>query len=242
MYMFWSEKKQGNDRMQDMMDTKKIDTVIFDMDGTVLDTLSDLAASVNHVLDRFGMPCHEESDYRRFFGNGIRYALKCAVPEGTSESTIDEMLPIFREYYEAHCMDHTCPYDGIVELMKRLKENGYRMAIVSNKIDSAVKELNDRFFSEYVDVAIGEREGIKRKPAPDTVEQALKELGSSKERSVYIGDSEVDILTAINSGMPCIAVLWGFRDREYLMENGGEIFAETPEDVFGILKKGPFLR
>ena len=237
MYMFWSEKKQGNDRMQDMIDTKKIDTVIFDMDGTVLDTLADLTASVNHVLDRFGMPRHDESDYRRFFGNGIRYALTCAAPKGTLESTIDEMLPIFREHYEAHCMDRTGPYEGIPELMKKLKENGYRMAIVSNKIDPAVKELNDRFFSEYVDVAIGEREGIKRKPAPDTVEQALKELGSSKERSVYVGDSEVDILTAVNSGMPCIAVLWGFRDREYLMENGGEIFAATPDDVFRVLKK-----
>lgn len=143
---------------------KNIDTIIFDMDGTVLNTLNDLTDSVNYVMNRFNMPTHSTEDYRRYFGNGIRYALKCAVPEGTSDSVIDEMLPVFKEYYDKHCLDKTRPYDGITELMRELKERGYKMAIVSNKIDSAVKELNDRFFSEYVDVAIGEREGIKRKP------------------------------------------------------------------------------
>lgn len=214
---------------------KNIDTIIFDMDGTVLNTLDDLTESVNYVMNRFNMPTHGTEDYRRYFGNGIRYALKCAVPEGTSDSVIDEMLPVFKEHYDKHCLDRTRPYDGITELMRKLKGRGYKMAIVSNKIDSAVKELNDRFFSEYVDVAIGEREGIKRKPAPDTVIAALNELVSNKETSVYIGDSEVDYQTAVNSGIPCISVLWGFRDKDYLVDIGAELFAETPQEVLDIL-------
>ncbi len=216
---------------------ENVNTVIFDMDGTVLDTLEDLTVSVNYVLSKFNMPEHSEEEYRKFFGNGIKYALKCAVPEETPEEVIEEMLPIFREHYNEHCLDRTKPYDGIIELMSMLKANGYKMAIVSNKIDSAVKELNDRFFSEYVDVAIGEKPGIKRKPAPDTVLAALDELGSKKEAAVYIGDSEVDLQTALNSELPCISVLWGFRDKDFLISKGASVFAETPEEVYDILKK-----
>ena len=216
---------------------ENVNTVIFDMDGTVLDTLEDLTVSVNYVLSKFNMPEHSEEEYRKFFGNGIKYALKCAVTEETPEEVIEEMLPIFREHYNEHCHDRTKPYDGIIELMSMLKANGYKMAIVSNKIDSAVKELNDRFFSEYVDVAIGEKPGIKRKPAPDTVLAALDELGSKKEAAVYIGDSEVDLQTALNSELPCISVLWGFRDKDFLISKGASVFAETPEEVYDILKK-----
>ncbi len=216
---------------------ENVNIVIFDMDGTVLDTLEDLTVSVNYVLSKFNMPEHSEEEYRKFFGNGIKYALKCAVTEETPEEVIEEMLPIFREHYNEHCLDRTKPYDGIIELMSMLKANGYKMAIVSNKIDSAVKELNDRFFSEYVDVAIGEKAGIKRKPAPDTVLAALDELGSKKEAAVYIGDSEVDLQTAINSELPCISVLWGFRDKDFLISKGASVFAETPEEVYDILKK-----
>jgi len=216
-----------------------ITTVIFDMDGTVLNTIDDLAASVNYVLTKFGLPVHNAEDYRQYFGSGIRYALQCAVPDGTGEETIDQMLPVFREHYNAHCLDKTRPYEGIPELMKSLREHGYRLAIVSNKIDSAVKELNARFFSDFVDVAIGEREGIRRKPAPDTVIQALAELKSVKDEAVYIGDSEVDIQTASNAGLPCITVLWGFRDKEYLKEQGATVFANTPEDIFDLLKEQP---
>lgn len=214
----------------------KIDTIVFDMDGTVLNTLKDLTASVNFVLQKVGFPPRTEEEYRRFFGNGIAYALKCAVPDGTPDSVIDGMLPLFKEHYDAHCLDNTGPYDGVVSLMKRLRENGYRLAIVSNKIDSAVKELNRRFFSEYVDVAIGEGEGVKRKPAPDTVFRALRELGASKETAVYVGDSEVDFQTAVNAGIPCISVLWGFRDKEFLLRCGATLFAETPDRVLSILR------
>ena len=216
---------------------ENVNTVIFDMDGTVLNTLEDLTVSVNYVLSKFNMPDHSEEEYRKFFGNGIKYALKCAVTEETPEEVIEEMLPIFREHYNEHCHDRTKPYDGIIELMSMLRANGYKMAIVSNKIDSAVKELNDRFFSEYVDVAIGEKPGIKRKPAPDTVLAALDELGSKKEAAVYIGDSEVDLQTALNSELPCISVLWGFRDKDFLISKGASVFAETPEEVYDILKK-----
>ncbi len=217
---------------------KQITTIVFDMDGTVLNTVADLTVSVNYVLERFGMPGHTEEEYKKFFGSGIRYALECAVPEGTGSDVIDKMLPVFKEHYDAHCLDKTGPYEGILDLMKELKSRGYKMAIVSNKIDSAVKELNDRFFGEYVDVAIGEREGIRRKPAPDTVFTALKELGSDVSEAVYVGDSEVDFQTAVNSGLPCISVLWGFREKDFLRKQGATRFAENPEDVIDILDRG----
>ena len=213
-----------------------ITTIVFDMDGTVLNTLDDLTVSVNYVLEKFGIPTRTKEEYRQFFGNGIRYAFRCAVPESVSEETIDAMLPIFREHYDQHCLDKTGPYDGILELMKELKARGYKMAIVSNKIDSAVKELNERFFSEYVSIAIGEKPGINRKPAPDTVFAALNALGATKEEAVYIGDSEVDLQTARNSELPCIAVLWGFRDKELLIKNGASVFAEKPGDIPAILE------
>ncbi len=214
----------------------KIDTVIFDMDGTVLNTLEDLTDAVNHVFSQFDLPPRSIDEYRKFFGNGIGYAMRCAAPEGTPDELIDKMIPVFREYYDKHCLDKTRPYDGILELMKSLKAKGYKMAIVSNKIDSAVKELNDRFFSDYVSVAIGEKAKVRRKPAPDTVLAALKELHSERSEAVYIGDSEVDLQTARNAGLPCIAVLWGFRDRDLLIENGATTFAKTPEDVLTVLE------
>ncbi|MBO4676085.1 MAG: HAD family hydrolase [Oscillospiraceae bacterium] len=214
-----------------------ITTVIFDMDGTVLNTLDDLAASVNYVLTRFGLPVHYTEDYRLFFGSGIRYALQCAAPKGTGEDMIDQMLPVFREYYNAHCLDRTGPYAGIPALMGILRNQGYKLAIVSNKIDSAVKELNAKFFHDFVHVAIGEREGIRRKPAPDTVIQALAELKSTTEEAVYVGDSEVDLQTALNAGIPCITVLWGFRDKKFLTEQGAAIFASTPKEVFDRIRQ-----
>ncbi len=213
----------------------KINTVIFDMDGTVLNTLDDLTTSVNYTMEKFGFPQRTLEDYRRAFGNGIRKTIELTVPEGTSQDVIDEMVPVFKEHYDVHCLDKTGPYAGIIELMRELKKRGYKMAIVSNKIDSAVKELNQKFFSEVVEVAIGEQDGIKRKPAPDMVVKAMDELGSSAEEAVYIGDSEVDFATAKNSNLPCISVLWGFRDKAYLEEIGASIFAEEPDNILEIL-------
>lgn len=213
----------------------QITTVVFDMDGTVLNTLEDLAGSMNYSLKAVGMPERTVDEFRRFVGNGAREALRKALPEGTSTDILDEMFTIFKEHYDEHCLDKTGPYEGILDLMKELKKRGYRMAIVSNKIDSAVKELNKRFFGDLIDVAIGEQPGVNRKPAPDMVETALKELGSTKEESVYVGDSEVDYLTAKNSGLPCISVLWGFRDKEYLIEQGAYCFADAPADIVDMI-------
>ena len=213
-----------------------INTVIFDMDGTVLDTLSDLAGAINHELSRYHMPQRTENEVRSFVGNGIRVALKLAATEGTTDEVLDDMVADFRTYYDAHCLDNTKPYEGITELMKSLSEKGCKLGIVSNKIDSAVKELSDRFFKEYVTVAIGEKPGINRKPAPDTVLEAMKELGSSKEETVYVGDSEVDVLTAKNTGIPCISVLWGFRDKDFLKENGATTFADAPSEILDLIK------
>ena len=212
-----------------------ITTVVFDMDGTVLNTLEDLAGSMNYSLKAVGLPERTVDEFRRFVGNGAREALRKALPEGVPTDILDEMFPIFKEHYDEHCLDKTGPYEGILDLMKELKKRGYRMAIVSNKIDSAVKELNKRFFGDLIDVAIGEQPGVNRKPAPDMVEIALKELGSTKEESVYVGDSEVDYLTAKNSGLPCISVLWGFRDKEYLIEQGAYCFADAPADIVDMI-------
>ena len=215
---------------------KTITTIVFDMDGTVLNTLDDLTVSMNYVLDKFGYPGHTVEEYRLFFGNGVKEALRLALPEDVPSEIIDDMLPIYKEHYDAHCLDKTRPYDGVVEVMNELKQKGYKLAIVSNKIDSAVKELNQRFFADAVGIAIGEKPGVNRKPAPDMVEAALKELGSTKEEAVYVGDSEVDFMTAKNSKLPCISVLWGFRDKEYLIEQGAYCFAENPEDIISILQ------
>ena len=213
----------------------QITTVVFDMDGTVLNTLEDLAGSMNYSLKAVGMPERTVDEFRRFVGNGAREALRKSLPEGVPTDILDEMFPIFKEHYDEHCLDKTGPYEGILDLMKELKKRGYRMAIVSNKIDSAVKELNKKFFGDLIDVAIGEQPGVNRKPAPDMVETALKELGSTKEESVYVGDSEVDYLTAKNSGLPCISVLWGFRDKEYLIEQGAYCFADAPADIVDMI-------
>lgn len=218
--------------MSDIFKNRK--TIVFDMDGTVLNTLDDLTMSMNFVMTEFGFPTHSVEEYRSAFGNGVRYALEKTAPHGTPSDVIDKMIPIFKKHYDAHCLDNTRPYDGIIPLMKQLKKRGFRMAIVSNKIDSAVKELNEKFFSDVVDVAIGERAGIKRKPAPDMVFLALDELGASIDDAVYVGDSEVDLKTAQNSSLPCVSVLWGFRDKDYIKEIGGETFAESPHDLLDI--------
>ena len=200
-------------------------TIIFDLDGTLLYTLEDLKDAVNYALRTLGYAEHDLDEMRRYFGNGIRYALEQAEP-AAGEEDLDRLVALFKEYYGEHCMDRTRPYDGIMPLLAVLKGQGYRMAIVSNKVDEAVKELAKQFFGEYVTVAIGNRADIRRKPAPDSVLQAMKELGASKEESVYVGDSEVDLATARAAGIPCVTVLWGFREKEFLVEQGAEIFAD----------------
>lgn len=206
-------------------------TVIFDLDGTLLNTLEDLTDSVNVVLTRHGMETHSIDAIRSFVGNGIDILIERAVPSGRNNENYHEILAEFKEYYSRHCNDKTKPYDGVLEMLCRLKERGYRMGIVSNKADFAVKTLNELYFAEYVDVAIGAAEGRKKKPAPDAVMAALSELKSSIEESVYIGDSEVDVATAANCKMDCICVEWGFRDRKELVLAGAGDIVLTPSEI-----------
>lgn len=224
--------------MAKLLDPTRINTVIFDMDGTVLYTLDDLKTATNVILRQYGYPERSLDEVRQFVGNGIRKTIERAVPADVAENQelIDLMFTDFQKYYDVHCLDETRPYDGILELMDTLKAKGYKMAIVSNKVDTAVKELNQHFFGDRVPVAIGEKPGVKKKPSPDTVFAALEELGSTKEESVYIGDSDVDFNTALNSDMPCISVLWGFRDRDFLERMGASTFAQKPEDILGLLQ------
>lgn len=209
------------------------DTYIFDLDGTLLDTLGDLAASVNHALRTHGLPEHSIDDVRRFVGNGVRKLMERAVPDGAANPLFDETFATFRQYYMAHSLDTTRPYEGIPETLEALKARGCHLAVVSNKMMAATQELCRHFFPDTIEVAIGEDEaaGIRRKPAPDTVFAALKALGVGKEDAVYVGDSDVDIQTARNAGIPCISVLWGFRDRDFLLRNGAETFISTPSEL-----------
>ena len=209
------------------------DTYIFDLDGTLLDTLQDLATSVNYALRQHHMPEHSIDDVRRFVGNGVRRLMERAVPGGAANPAFEAAFATFREYYMEHSLDTTRPYDGIPELIHELKQRGCRMAVVSNKMMAATQELVHHFFPE-IEVAIGEHEaeGIRKKPAPDTVFAAMKQLGQGS--AVYVGDSDVDLATARNSGLPCISVLWGFRDREFLLAHGATTFVERPMDILDI--------
>lgn len=206
---------------------------IFDLDGTLLDTLGDLASAVNYALRTHGMPEHSIDDVRRFVGNGVRVLMQRAVPDGEANPQFEDALATFRQYYLNHSLDTTCPYEGIPEVLQDLRSRGCRTAVVSNKFDAATKKLCRHFFADSIEVAVGEHEaeGIRRKPAPDTVEQALRQLGVGKEWAVYVGDSDVDILTARNAGLPCISVLWGFRDREFLLVHGATSFVEKPSQL-----------
>lgn len=206
-------------------------TVIFDLDGTLLDTLDDLTDSVNFAMRTMGWKERSKKDVRSFLGNGIRVLMKKSSPDNVTEEEFEIAFKAFKEYYDIHNQDKTVPYDGMIELMKRLKLKGIKMAIVSNKVQEAVDVLKDKFFSDVLEYALGDTPGMARKPEPDSCYKALELLGSHREDTVYIGDSEVDLETAKNAGLDCIAVLWGFRDEDYLVEQGAKVFAETPEDI-----------
>jgi len=207
---------------------KEFETYVFDLDGTLLETLKDLAASTNYALRTHNMPEHSIEDVRMFVGNGVKKLMERAIPNGIKNPQFEEVYATFRQHYLEHNLDTTKPYEGIPELLAELKVRGKKLAIVSNKFYAATQELARHFFPDTIEVAIGERENIKKKPAPDTVIEALRQLGASKETAVYIGDSDVDIMTAKNCDMPCVSVLWGFRDKEFLMEHGATFFVEKP--------------
>ena len=209
----------------------KYKTYIFDLDGTLLSTLADLAASTNYALRTHHMPERSLDEVRRFVGNGVKKLMERAIPDGLNNPLFEETFATFRQHYMQHNLDTTQPYPGIMQLLEQLKAEGKNIAVVSNKFYAATRELCRHFFGDLVPVAIGEREDIRKKPSPDTVIEALRELGVDKEGAVYIGDSDVDIMTAKNSGMPCVSVLWGFRDKEFLLEHGATTLISQPEDM-----------
>ena len=212
-----------------------IKAVIWDLDGTLLNTLDDLAASVNAALAMNGMPLRSTEEVRAFVGNGIRNLMIRAVPGGEANPAFDKALEDFIRHYGAHSRDRTRPYDGILEMLDRLSAAGVKHAIVSNKIDFAVKALSRAYFGERMCAAIGDDPSRARKPAPDSVFAAMREMGVTAQETVYVGDSDVDVLTARNAGVPCVAVLWGFRDEACLRAAGAERLARTPDELREII-------
>lgn len=215
----------------------KYNLAIFDLDGTILDTLEDLQRSLNHALKSCGYPERTYEEVRLFLGNGAINLVERSVPEGTGEAERMKVLEIFNQHYSIHCNDSTGPYDGITALLQSLRTAGMNTAVVSNKPDYGVQTLCAQHFEGLFDCVAGVKEGIRRKPAPDAVNAVLRELNIDKEKAVYIGDSEVDIATAQNAEMDCISVDWGFRDRAALMEAGAEIIVSGAAQLQQILLK-----
>lgn len=207
------------------------ETYIFDLDGTLLDTLGDLAASTNHALRTNGMAERTVDEVRRFVGNGVKRLMERAVPGGEGNPKFAATLDEFRRHYLVHSLDTTQPYPGITDMLAQLKARNKGVAVVSNKFNAAAEELCQHFFGSLVDVAIGESPTLRRKPAPDMVVEALQRLGANKASAVYIGDSDVDISTARAAGLPCISVLWGFRDADFLKAHGAQTLISAPSEI-----------
>ena len=208
------------------------DTYIFDLDGTLLDSITDLAISCNYALRINNMPERTIDEVRCFVGNGVKKLMERAIPNGLQNPAFEKTYADFRQHYLVHNLDNTKPYPGIIPLLKRLHSEGKNIAVVSNKFYAATQDLVKHFFDEYITVAIGERENIRKKPAPDTVFEALRQLNASPAGAVYIGDSDVDVMTARNCNIPCISVLWGFRTKEFLIKNGATTFVTAPDEIF----------
>ena len=205
--------------------------LIFDLDGTLLNTIGDLHNSTNYALRSFGFPERSLEEVNSFVGNGLAMLIRRAVPEGTSEETVHEILRVMKAHYGEHYHDLTLPYPGIMEMLAECKAKDIPMAIVSNKADPFVKSLRSLFFKEYIDIAIGESPELPRKPSPEMVYSALEKLGVSKEDAFYVGDSEVDVQTAKNADIPCLAVTWGFRSEGVLINAGAKCLIRKPMDI-----------
>lgn len=214
----------------------KYKAIIFDLDGTLLDTSVDLANAVNFVLKKYSLPLRSKSDITAFTGNGIYELVKKSIGQNIENDEFNRMMDDFKEYYALHSTDNTKPYDGIYEILAELNKLGYKLGIVSNKIDSATKALCERYFDKYIQIAVGDTPGVLKKPQSGTLDLALKDLGVSREECVYIGDSEVDVLTAKNAAMGLIVVSWGFRSKEFLQSLGVENIADKPCDIINLLK------
>ena len=212
----------------------KYKAILFDLDGTLLDTLEDMADALNRTMDRFALPRRSLREVRSFVGNGARRLVELAA--GAEGGRLEEILAVYKEDYDRNYLIKTAPYPGIMALLDRLHEAGCLVGIVSNKPDSTVQSLSDALFEGKADISVGEKAGIRRKPAPDTVLAAMEALGVTKAETVYVGDSEVDVMTARAAGVPCISVTWGFRDRDVLEKAGAETFAQDCEALWQLLQ------
>ncbi len=213
----------------------KYKAVIFDMDGTILNTLEDLKNATNYSLRQFGMPERSLEEVRMFVGNGIRKLVERAVPAGTSEEKIAQVFDVFLEYYEIHSADNTSPYPGILELVEKLKKSGIKTAVSTNKADVPAQELGREYFNGIFDLIVGQQDGLKVKPAPDSVNKILSILDIQKKDAIYIGDSDVDVQTAKNSGLDFIGVSWGFRGREFLEKNGAKNIVDNANEILDLV-------
>ncbi len=209
--------------------------VIFDLDGTLLNSLDDLAISANHALEECGYPTHSKEKIKMMVGNGVGKLIERAMPYGTTEQEYNHCLDIFKQYYVLHCQDNTTPYPGVMQMLETLYGKGVSLAVASNKLQPAVTQLCTQFFSPFVKISLGESANIQRKPKPDMLIAAMSQMNSKKSETVYVGDSEVDIATAKAANVPCISVLWGFRNKDFLMKHGAGLFAEHPSDIEKLL-------
>ncbi len=212
--------------------------IIFDLDGTLLYTLEDLTDSINFSLKKYNYPQKTIDQIRNAVGNGVYKLCERVVPEGKNNPLYNEILETFKQNYSNNMFNKTSPYEGIIPLLHDLKSNNYKIAVVSNKFDSAVRDLCTKYFNGLIDFAAGENEqfGIKKKPAPDTVLSVMKEFGATVDDTVYVGDSEVDIQTAQNAKIPCISVTWGFKNYDFLLQNGAKIIVHAPYEIFDTIK------
>lgn len=215
---------------------KKLKAVLFDLDGTILDTLDDLCDAVNVALADKGYPARTREEVRCFVGNGVESLMRKAVPVGTPDERMYEALAAFRADYERRKENRTCPYAGVPALLDDLRARGVKVGVVSNKYDGAVRALCAHYFPSQIDLAVGERAGVPRKPAPDGLLYAMRTLGVRADECVYVGDSGGDVVTAKNAGVPCIAVLWGFRERADLAAAGATLFAENVGELAALLR------
>ena len=210
---------------------KRYKAIIFDLDGTLLDTLADLAEGTNYALRVNGFPERTIDEIRRFVGNGARKLIERAVPDGQIEAALEKVRQDFDIDYKVHCKDHTGPYPGIMEMLQELVQQGYSLGVVSNKPDFAVQELIPEYFPGIFTSVSGERQGVAKKPAPDLIREAMKNLQADSSNAVYVGDSEVDLEAAVNAGIPCISVAWGFKGKKFLEEQQAEMIIEKPSEI-----------
>jgi phosphoglycolate phosphatase len=205
--------------------------LIFDLDGTLLNTATDLENALNYALRTHHLPEKSTAETLKLLGNGIDMLVAGAIPNGKENPVFADLFQTFKTYYTAHINDYTAPYDGIMDLLTTLKAQNVKMGIVSNKFDDGVKALAHKFFADVITHAQGVTESVKKKPAPDAVFALIKELHAENEHNLYIGDSEVDIATANNAGVPCISVAWGFRSREFLQSIHAQTIIDTPREL-----------